>query len=101
AVAPVHSGQAARGKKSRRYLENRIDVWRVLPDVEASIAKAAAATKLQQEIWSETIAALAEAPPHVTIVLMPALDKMMDITTTSTIAALTHTPKPTMARRIL
>lgn len=100
-LLPISSRQTALREKYRRYLETRIDVWKVLPDVDASIAKAAAATKLQQEIWTETIAALAESPPHVSLLVMPALDKMMDITTTSAIAALTHTPKLIMAMLVL
>lgn len=100
-LLPVSSRQAALREKYRRYLETRIDVWKVLPDVDASIAKGAAATALQQEIWAETIAALAEAPSQVSIVVLPALNTMISITTSSAIAALTHTPKAIMEMLIL
>ena len=36
--------------------------------------------------------ALKESPPQSTIVMIPALNQMIDITTTRAIAALTHTP---------
>src|SRR5262249_18325587 len=81
-----HSRQEALRQKYRRYLETRLAVYRVLPDITSSATQAAAATKLQQEIWAETIAALAEAPPHATIVVLPALNQMIDITTSRSIA---------------
>jgi len=86
------SRQAALREAYRRYLEARIARTRVLPDVNASEQQMAIATKLQQEIWEKTIAALAEAPPYATIVVLPALNQMIDVTTSRAIAALTHTP---------
>jgi len=95
------SRQAALREKYRRYLETRLAVYRLLPDIPASAAQAAAATKLQQEIWTGTIAALAEAPPHATIVVLPALNQMIDVTTSRAIAALTHTPILIMAMLLM
>ena len=95
------SRQAALREKYRRYLETRLAVYRLLPDITASAAQAAAATKLQQEIWTGTIAALAEAPPHATIVVLPALNQMIDVTTSRAIAALTHTPTLIMAMLLM
>ena len=86
------SRQGALREKYRRYLETRLAVYRVLPDIAASATQAAIAATLQQEIWTGTITALAEAPSHATIVVLPALNQMIDITTTRAIAALTHTP---------
>jgi hypothetical protein len=86
------SRQAALRDAYRRYLEARIAVSRLLPDVRASEQQMAIATRLQQEIWVGTVAALAEAPPHATIVVLPALNQMIDVTTNRTIARLTHTP---------
>ncbi|MBU6435870.1 MAG: DUF4239 domain-containing protein, partial [Nitrospirae bacterium] len=80
-------------EKFRRYAEARIAVFRVLPDVGSSNAQAAIATALQKEIWTGMIAALKEAPPQATIVVVPALNQMIDITTTRAIAMRTHTPK--------
>ena len=64
----------------------------MLPDVEASDVQAAIAVTLQKEIWTGVLAALKEAPPHATIVVIPALNQMIDMTTTRAIAAHTHTP---------
>lgn len=91
------SRQAALREKYRRYVEARLAVYRGVRDLSASSAQAAIATMLQQEIWAGTIAALAEAPPHATIVVVPALNQMIDVTTSRAIAALTHTPKLIMA----
>src|SRR5262247_4035833 len=52
------SRQAPLREKYRRYVESRLAVYRVLPDIEASTEQATIATGLQQEIWGETIAAL-------------------------------------------
>jgi hypothetical protein len=79
-------------EKFRRYTDARVKVYRVLPDVEASDAQAAIAVTLQNEIWAGTLAALKEAPPQATIVVVPALNQMIDVTTTRAIAARTHTP---------
>jgi len=91
------SRQAALRDKYRRYLEARIGVYRVLPDMEASATQSAIATKLQQEIWTETIAALAAAPPNATFVILPPLNQMIDVATSRAIAARTHTPALIMA----
>jgi hypothetical protein len=87
------ASQPALRDRFRRYVTARIAVYRVLPDIETSNAQAAIATTLQQEIWTGVLAALKEAPPQATIVVIPALNQMIDITTTRAIAALTHTPK--------
>jgi MFS family permease len=86
------ASQPALREKFRQYVAPRIAVYRVLPDLEASNAQAAIAAALQQDIWAGVLAALKEAPPQATIVMIPALNQMIDITTTRAIAARTHTP---------
>ena len=87
------ASQPALREKFRQYVAPRIAVYRVLPDIEASNAQAAIAMTLQKEIWTGVLAALKEAPPQVTIVVIPALNQMIDVTTSRAIAARTHTPK--------
>jgi hypothetical protein len=87
------ASQPALRKKFRRYAEARIAVYRLLPDIGASNKQAAIAMTLQNEIWTGALAALKEAPPQATIVVVPALNQMIDVTTTRAIAAYTHTPK--------
>ena len=84
--------QPALREKFRRYLEARISVYQVLPDIEASYKQATVASSLQQDIWAGAISALRESPPQATIVMIPALNEMFDVTTSRAIALLTHTP---------
>ena len=83
--------QPALRAKFRRYTEERIEVHRALPDMEASNAHSARAVALQSEIWSDSVAALADKPLAAALVL-PALNTMIDITTTRAILLRTHTP---------
>jgi hypothetical protein len=69
-------------EKLRRYTEARIAVFQALPDVEASNAQAARANALQGEIWGGAVAALKDAQPSASLLLLPALNDMIDITTT-------------------
>lgn len=86
------AAQSALRDKFRRYTEERIAVYRALPDLEASGAHAARAEALQAEIWTGAIAALRDAPAQASLLLVPALNDMIDITTTRAIALRTHTP---------
>ena len=86
------ASQPALREKFRQYTDARIAVYRLLPDIGASNARAAVAMTLQNEIWTGALAALKEAPPQATIVVVPALNQMIDVTTTRAIAAHTHTP---------
>jgi len=84
--------QPALKEKFRRYLEARIAVWQLLPDIEASSRQATVAISLQQEIWDGAIAALGASPPQATLMVVPALNEMSSIATSREIASLTHTP---------
>jgi hypothetical protein len=86
------ASQPALREKFRRYAEARIAVYRLLPDIGASNAQAAVAMTLQNEIWTGTLAALKEAPPQATTVVIPALNQMIDVPTTRASAARTHIP---------
>ena len=74
----------------RRYLDARLAAYRALPDLEAANADLARATRLQQEIWTKAVASSAGTPTAVLV--LPALNQMIDITTTRTMAAQTHPP---------
>jgi hypothetical protein len=75
----------------RRYLDARLGVYRALPDMAKVNAELARASGLQQEIWSRAVAASAGSQPP-TMLLLPALNDMIDITTTRTMAGQTHPP---------
>lgn len=84
--------QPALKEKFRRYLQARIAVFQLLPDIEASNKEALVAASLQQDIWADTVAALGESPPQATLMVIPALNEMFNITTSRAVAGLTHTP---------
>jgi hypothetical protein len=78
----------------RRYLTARLDVYRKIPDMAAVEAALAEANRLQKDIWSQAVAAT-RAPgshPNTAVLLLPALNGMIDITTTRTMATRMHPP---------
>src|SRR6202030_2027726 len=77
----------------RRYLDSRIETYRKLPDMEAAQAELARSVELQSEIWSLAVASSQKSPtPQATTLLLPALNAILDITTTRTEAAHIHSP---------
>ncbi|EGV15927.1 bestrophin-like domain [Thiocapsa marina] len=78
----------------RRYVDARLDAYRLLPDVQAAMAGLAAATALQNGIWTQVVSAgqQPDAAPDAIKLLLPALNDMIDITTTRTLAAQMHPP---------
>jgi len=89
------SAQPAIRESFRQYVDSRLEVYRKLQfDVEAARAELAKATALQGEIWTRAVAAgrLEDAPPPATMLLLSALNEMIDITTTRTIATQMHPP---------
>jgi hypothetical protein len=75
----------------REYLDSRLATYRALPDIEAAKAGLARSAEIQQQIWLESLAASANSQPA-TMLLLPALNSMFDITTVRTGAALNHPP---------
>jgi hypothetical protein len=86
------AAQPALRMKFRAYTDARIGVYGALPDMAASDAHAARAVKLQAEIWTDSLAALRNAPAQASLLLIPALNDMIDITATRMVALRTHTP---------
>ncbi|MBK1718582.1 DUF4239 domain-containing protein [Thiocystis violacea] len=88
------STQPALRDSFRRYLDSRIETYRKIPDMPAVMAELARSTTLQGEIWTQAIAAghMAGGSPDAIKLLLPALNEMIDITTTRTMAASMHPP---------
>jgi hypothetical protein len=92
-LLPVDAQPGLR-EKFRGYVETRLEVYRKLPDIAAAKEEMAKANRLQVEIWRQSVAAsraqgASEAAP---LLLLPALNAMIDITTTRTMAAQIHPP---------
>jgi hypothetical protein len=75
----------------RRYLDARLAAYRALPDVEMAMKEIAVANGMQQEIWDTAIAATEEAQ-SARMLLLPAINDMIDITTTRLMATRRHPP---------
>ena len=76
----------------REYLDARLDVEK-LTDQKAAAEAIAHAEQLQRKIWSSALSAGQTDPSrNVVRVLLPALNEMIDITTSRSIAQDTHLP---------
>jgi hypothetical protein len=86
----------ARSEQRQRfgqYLDSRLAVYKKLPDIEAAEQEWARGVALQGEIWSQAVAACrahSDSPPC--LLLLPALNEMIDITTTRKMSMMTHPP---------
>jgi hypothetical protein len=77
----------------RRYLDSRLSMYERLPNLDAAAEELSRAAQLQQEIWSRAVAAGRDDPTqNVDRLLLPALNDMIDVTTSRTIALHTHLP---------
>jgi hypothetical protein len=77
----------------RRYLDSRLETYRKLPDVAAALAEWDNSVRIQGEIWTNALIASGESgSPQATMLLLPALNAMIDITTTRLTATWIHPP---------
>lgn len=77
----------------KRYLEARLAAYRKLPDVEAAWREFGKAMEIQSGIWKRAVLACREEGSQpVTMLLLPALNQMIDSTATRVTATATHPP---------
>jgi hypothetical protein len=78
----------------RRYVELRAGTYRQSTRSETRNARLAEAAALQSQIWLRAVAACQrpDAPAQATMLLLPALNEMIDITTTRATATENHPP---------
>jgi len=85
--------QPAMRRFFRDYLDARLRVYQKLPDLRAADQELAGAAKIQQSIWSQAIIAVRADPTQTAAkLLLPALNEMIDVTTSRTVALYTHLP---------
>ena len=85
--------QPALREQFRQYVDARLAAYRSFPDVTAVKAELARSVTLQGEIWAQAVAACrSEGSQPARMLVLPALNAMIDITTTRTVAAQTHPP---------
>ena len=90
----AHSAQPELKELFRHYLDSRIETYRLLPNWGAAQEEMLRSQTLQQQIWSKSIAATGLHDSHQDAgkLLLPALNNMIDIMTTRTMALQTHPP---------
>jgi hypothetical protein len=77
----------------RDYLDSRLATYRNLSDREAVEQEWARSVRLQGEIWTRAVAACREpGTQQATMLLLPALNQMIDISTTRAMATRMHPP---------
>lgn len=86
--------QPALREQFRRYLDSRLDSYRNIKGVDPGKAGLAASAKVQTEIWEAAVAATRLPGAHADAgkLLLPALNEMIDITTTRAMTARLHPP---------
>jgi hypothetical protein len=79
----------------RRYLDTRLETYRNAADAATVAAKRSEATQLQVQIWQRAVAGSRrqDAAPQAAMLLLPALNAMIDITTTRAVALQDHPPR--------
>jgi hypothetical protein len=78
----------------RNYLDGRLDTYRHGTDLDAAMASFAADETMYGRIWSLAIKETQKpgVPSHASMLLLPALNEMIDITTTRLTATRDHPP---------
>lgn len=85
--------QPALRETFRRYVDARLAIYRAIPDAVAVHDATRRADALQDEIWKQAISACQASPGwRPDQVVLPAINEMIDITTTRAMAAQTHPP---------
>jgi hypothetical protein len=85
--------QPALRNKFREYVHSRSELWRLLSDRQAALAEYRRSEELQTDIWSLAVDATKdETHGDARKLLLPALNEMIDITTTRLIAVQSHPP---------
>ena len=78
----------------RSYLDARIETYRKLPDIAATRESLAKSNELQRQIWRQAVDSIQPDGALVApLLLLPALNAMIDITTTRTMATHLHPPR--------
>jgi hypothetical protein len=77
----------------REYVDARLDAYAHIPDMKAFYQGVAQSGQLQQQIWARAVAASRNDPTQNSArLVLPALNEMIDITTSRTIAINSHLP---------
>jgi len=85
--------QGAMRQEFRQYVDTRLEFFRDMTNLEAATQDLVRTNTLQGEIWSHAVTACGETSSVAAATLfLPALNTMIDLTTTGTMLAKTHLP---------
>src|SRR5262245_45167228 len=76
----------------RDYLDSRLSAYQKIPDLKAAKADLDRGSQLQMQIWSHSVNHCQSAEMRCSLLLLPALNDMIDITTTRTMLSQFHPP---------
>ncbi len=77
----------------REYLDARLQVYQKLPNLDAAEQEMEHAAAIQQKLWSQAVnASRVKTTPAVAILVLPAINQMIDVTTSRRVALYTHLP---------
>ena len=77
----------------REYLDARLQVYQKLPNLAAAEQEMERTAAIQQRLWSQAVtASRASTTPAVAMLLLPAINQMIDVTTSRKVALYTHLP---------
>jgi len=78
----------------KAYVDSRIATYRKLPDVRGARAEFSRSLELQGEVWAQALAAVRQrdARPTAELLVIPALNEMINFTTTRMAATQIHPP---------
>jgi len=77
----------------KKYVESRIRIYELIPNMDLVLQESERSQKLQSQIWAAGLQGVAKCPSTLAgMQLVPALNEMIDITTTRSSAMQFHTP---------
>jgi hypothetical protein len=89
------SAQPVLREEMRRYVDSRIAYYHGLLNFHAARAERRRSGEIQQQIWNDALVAAGETnDTRATLLLVPALNEMIDLTTRRDAALRTHEPLP-------
>lgn len=75
----------------RRYVDSRLEAYRRMPDLAAVKVSLDRSTALQNDIWAQAVKATQDAKHQsATLLILPAIGKMISISGQRTAALYTH-----------
>ncbi len=87
------SSQPRLRESFRQYVDARLAFYRAIPDLDAVASHQKRFTELQNDIWAQAVAGTQQSGSAAVMSLVIAsLNEMIDITTTRSVALLTHPP---------